>query len=567
MPDKKCPYCGNDNFKRKTIKNDDGFPQTSDYCSICDHRVGVIEISQAEIEFLKSHEDQEWKEYAEEIGLDKFPWGGSSLWKKYLFTKNKTGQVTLNLTAENIDSCEELYNKCPDDNDNLIRLLLLKIFLGQDCKGLVTKFINIWQKELFLVSSLFTALVFDIKIYEAIEPYLPKLRNFLLWLLDTYPKQFEIAISEIEDPYGFKSILKIIGASEVCRIIDSEDLYFCDIFIDEGYVQTYVTAESCYSGKKWFDGFILFQKLKTFNDLHNIKDEELYEEFKDEVWYFSDILHSPPTLQVIENKLYECFSKLLESNEKTKLYDFINKHDQHLWFYGNKVFEKDEEINNYSQLYSVFSEIIKENYDEAYKKWIQWNKHGITLAGLDIWAVTKSIINLRDGVGNKKSNIKNLLSANPFMEDLAIISDLEIKLREFIFDNLGEYYGNDENGWRKGVPEEIRVKCVTRKETDYNIESPKRDFSDFSDYAQIICFKGNWENIFKKYFILEKNDVQKHKEKLTLFLNELVPLRNTVFHLRRVLELNEREKLKTYSGTFYKVYSKWKDNKQLKHRG
>ena len=146
-----------------------------------------------------------------------------------------------------------------------------------------------------------------------------------------------------------------------------------------------------------------------------------------------------------------------------------------------------------------------------------------------------------------------MLLANPFTEDFAIISDLEIKLREFIFDNLCSYYGCDDYGWRKGVPEKIRVECAKRKEIDCNMETPKHSFLDFSDYAEIICFKENWNNIFKKYFI---KGSQNNKDKLTSFLKELVPLRNTVFHLRRTLAANEREKLKTCHTAFYSIYSK-----------
>ena len=559
MTEKKCPYCGNENIIRKTIKDENGFLEKSDWCSICNNLFGRREISQEAIEFLMRSGDQEWEEYANELGIDNFSWGQSSLWKKYLFIKNEKDEVALDVSEQNIKKCEQLYREYPDDENNLIRLMLLKIFLERECGDLILKFTNIWEKEL-IIGSLCCALVLDEKIYRAIEPYILHLKNFLLFLQDKNSKHFCDEISELGDPCSFKSVLKIIGASEVSRIMDVKYLYDSDIYLDEGYLQCYVTAESCYQNKKWFEGFMLFQKLKTFNEMYQLTNEDLHKGLKNDIWFFSDLLHSSPTIEDIKDRLLECFNGLVVSKEKSNLFEYTGTLELNLRFYWGKILEKEKEIKNYSQIYSVFSDLMKENYEEAFEKWRQWDKRGIKLAGLDIWTVTKSIINLKDRIGNKEDNIKALLSANPLMEDFGIISDLEMKLREFIFENLSKYYGGEALGWRKGVPQDIRKKCVSRKEEDVNLETPKHSFLDFSDYTDIICFKENWESIFKKYFIMEKSDQQKGKEKLTSFLGELVPLRNTVCHLRRVLKDDERKRLKELRAVFYKIYEKWRCN-------
>lgn len=556
MTNNKCPYCGNENITKKTIKDENGFSEESDWCSVCNNLFGPKVISPEALEFLKRSGDQEWEEYANELGINNFPWGKSSLWKKYLFIKNPKDVVVLDVSEQNLKKCEQLYFEYPNDEDNLIRLMLLKIFLGRECRDLILKFTNIWEKEL-IIGSLCCGLVLDEKIYRAIEPYILHLKNFLFFLQERNSKQFCNEIDELGDVCSFKSVLKIIGASEVSRIMDVKYLYDSDIYFDEGYLQCYVTAESCYQNKKWFEAFMLFQKLKTFNEMYQLTNEDLHRGLKGDIWFFSDMLHSSPTIEDIKDRLFECFNSSLASKEKASLFEYIGTLELNLRFYWEKNAEKEKEIKNYSQIYSVFSDLVKENYEEAFEKWRKWDKRGIKLAGLDILTVTKSIINLRDKIGNKEDNIKALLSANPFVEDFGVISDIEDKLREFIFDNLSKYYG-EALGWRRGVPENIRKKCASRKEEDADLETPKHSFLDFSDYADIICSKENWESIFKKYFIIEKSDQQKGKEKLTSFLGELVPLRNIVCHLRRVLKDDERKKLNEFRNFFYKIYDKWR---------
>lgn len=573
MSEKKCPYCGNPEM---VTKDKDKFGKGSLFCPVCCYTVekgGDISW------WIFKHEDisKEVENFNKEYNLKIMnviigdPEKGAYPSETYTFlkhflTKNDKGETIIDISEENIRKCEELYKSNPDNENNFLRLLLLKIFSGQECKDLTSIFLKKYSP--YHLSPIFWELLEDQKFYEIFGPYLPQLRNFLLWVIDVNPEEFkkEVHYMVFDDEFsgGFFTILEIIGPSMAWKIIDFNRLYLEEIFIDTSYGVYYVVAESFYSEKKWLEAFLLFEKLRGFNELYKVTDEELSKEFKWITSTFSKVLSFIPTVEEIKNKSYESFCNLVNSGGKEDLYDFIKEISKSFFAYKSSYKslkeEKDKEINNYLQIYNVFSELVKGNYSEAFKKWVSWDKSNITLIGLDIWAVTRSIMNLRDGVGSKEDNIRNLLEANPFVEDFGIVSDLEVKLRKFISESLTTYYGGEGEGWYYGVPEKIRTKCGGRKEQDIRLRNvPKYNLLDFSDYSEIICFRENWDKIFRKYFIFEKADSQKGKDKLTAFLRELVPLRNTVYHLHKVLEPDERKRLQEYYGHFLRIYKKWEN--------
>lgn len=83
-------------------------------------------------------------------------------------------------------------------------------------------------------------------------------------------------------------------------------------------------------------------------------------------------------------------------------------------------------------------------------------------------------------------------------------------------------------------------------------------FLDFPDYVEIIRTQENWRNIFKKYFIIEKHDINKKKDELISFLQRFINLRNTVVHAHRQLEKSEKDELYSADILIDKIYTKWK---------
>ena len=104
----------------------------------------------------------------------------------------------------------------------------------------------------------------------------------------------------------------------------------------------------------------------------------------------------------------------------------------------------------------------------------------------------------------------------------------------------------------------VRENLATRKRKYPNIS--EYNLLSLSDCVAIIRSSITWEKIFKKHFIIEKEDNKKSKNDLTNFLQKLVDLRNRVIHFSKKLENNEREELKSYSNRFDKIYEKWKHN-------
>ncbi|MCD6412733.1 MAG: hypothetical protein J7L54_01110, partial [Elusimicrobia bacterium] len=77
---------------------------------------------------------------------------------------------------------------------------------------------------------------------------------------------------------------------------------------------------------------------------------------------------------------------------------------------------------------------------------------------------------------------------------------------------------------------------------------------DFKDYQKIIKTQKNWDNIFKKYFVIGKI---KNKEKLISWMSEIIPIRIEVMHSRDI-DKNQLKQLREYYRTFANIYNKWK---------
>lgn len=119
-----------------------------------------------------------------------------------------------------------------------------------------------------------------------------------------------------------------------------------------------------------------------------------------------------------------------------------------------------------------------------------------------------------------------------------LIESFEIKMREFIKDQLKKYYGED--WWNLGIGITLRENAEKRK-TNKEKDEPKRkydviDFLNFIDYLLIMMQKKNWTNVFEKFFGTSHT--------LKAFFERISSIRNDLAHGR--FEEEDYEKCKTY---------------------
>ena len=108
---------------------------------------------------------------------------------------------------------------------------------------------------------------------------------------------------------------------------------------------------------------------------------------------------------------------------------------------------------------------------------------------------------------------------------------LETYMRRFIQETLETRFGV--NWWERGVPGNIRERCVNRKDADQKSEGQLDtpdvliEYLDFSDYSEIIG--NNWRGIFeKKYKGQQRVEIEDRFDKL------LEPIRNAEAHSRLI---------------------------------
>ena len=112
-----------------------------------------------------------------------------------------------------------------------------------------------------------------------------------------------------------------------------------------------------------------------------------------------------------------------------------------------------------------------------------------------------------------------------------LIYDIERNLHANIRRVLVMKFGNGENGWwGKGVPKEVRLKCVQAREEDCEFVDGPFSYTTFINLREII--KVNW-SLFEKRLPLEitnGNGKNSNKEKFLGDLMRLNPIRNKVMH-------------------------------------
>jgi len=103
------------------------------------------------------------------------------------------------------------------------------------------------------------------------------------------------------------------------------------------------------------------------------------------------------------------------------------------------------------------------------------------------------------------------------------ISDLEVFLHRKIKDRLIEEFGETElEWWRLGVPEPIRISCVTRREVDPYTPNESYGYTTFIDLWKIM--EKNWQ-LF--HFILP-SEMASDRKALSKIFNRLNAIRTYV---------------------------------------
>jgi hypothetical protein len=114
------------------------------------------------------------------------------------------------------------------------------------------------------------------------------------------------------------------------------------------------------------------------------------------------------------------------------------------------------------------------------------------------------------------------------------MSRLEVFVHEKIHETLVAEFGQAETGWwRKGIPEQIRISCVTSREADPYPPGEPYAYTTFIQLSNII--QKNW-NLFSSIL---PSSFASDKKLLTQTLNRLNGIRNAVMHPVKRVDYSE----------------------------
>jgi hypothetical protein len=128
--------------------------------------------------------------------------------------------------------------------------------------------------------------------------------------------------------------------------------------------------------------------------------------------------------------------------------------------------------------------------------------------------------------GDELELFQSLRDSSVFYGDMyEYVSSVEISLHKLVRDVLERSFGADEMGWwRGGIPENIRVRCASRREEDDEPASEPYAYTTFIDLAKIMS--RNW-NLFRQEL---PTLYQSDRKRLEGDLTRLNGIRNAVMH-------------------------------------
>jgi len=155
----------------------------------------------------------EYEEYVRKFKIND-SW---NVWQIFLWKKEENGKTALDFSEDNLKKCERIFTSNPNDVNNLLRLLMLKIFAGFDYKDLMPKFLISWRNKKISVD-FWTTLLWEEE--AIIEKYAQNLKQFLIGLMDIDLKHFKEDMSKNE--YIFNGFSRVIGIADMSRTIAPE---------------------------------------------------------------------------------------------------------------------------------------------------------------------------------------------------------------------------------------------------------------------------------------------------------------------------------------------------------
>jgi len=326
--------------------------------------------------------------------------------------------------------------------------------------------------------------------------------------IEMYKKVLEInylnsiAWEELGSVYGEKNNLElqIKFYKKALEIEPYSEIYWFNLGSKYAYLKEYDKALEAFknavkSGPDFADaweslGYLYFKKEDSDNMLRAFKNALKYDSELEDSWYglalgflAKDSYNEALSALKMALKIYPNFKKA------KKLLKFVYNE-------RNNIEDDEDFLQNL---------IILEDNSEK----LEFSKeHERTVENLEIkWSYEDEI---------KKNELKNNARDS--------IDFIEERLREVIQGKLEVYYNY--SWWEMGVPKIIRDKVETdlinKKKNNPDREYKRVNLLTFSNYKEIICYKKNWNQIFKEVFY-EKYNVQYPLENIRY-------IRNDIFH-------------------------------------
>ena len=333
---KNVPRCGSKNIK-KEIKIESNLPGMLTYCVDCKTRIkwedwlGGMPPSQSALE------DKEWDRYQEEFTFNQPPYF------KYLWIKNTQNEISLDISSRNIERCEKFYNENPHDKDGLYRIMILKVALGEETKELLDKFLEataVGNGAYNFLTGLGEGVCDDSRFLEALNPYLPNIKKFLIWFLEKNPGAIRNSnfSKDWEELFYLIPICEIVGIQAIFELLDIDSLLSDRVVIvgEEEDLVIAAYAEFCYKEKRWFDALRVYELLLNKEKINPVGVGYDYSFLE----YFSDLMSDYPTIEKIQGRCLECLKKAAEGQDCSRIFDLLFKRLELLIFKKRVLKEK-----------------------------------------------------------------------------------------------------------------------------------------------------------------------------------------------------------------------------------
>lgn len=474
-----------------------------------------------------------------------------------------TTKSELRIDTKTITNIERKFHKNPQDKNLYFAYLFSNIFADTNFEPIfeegIKKGWNDFNEYMNAVGHLMgydNYLADDNSHLENRDAYLGNLQRLMIFIL----KRIDLVFDKALEAAFCWMFCGFLGMQNISISLLIEKIYGKQFLLDEDlndgdrYISSLILADNYFSKGKVLDAFELYMRLKEFN-LHNkIDDSEFKQQIKwqEELYYFDGVVKSITT---IDDRIELCVNALLERSEG-QIDNIISNAYMDIMVLRRTEREKKNIRKTYEKIARLFECTILGKYDNAQKylqevgedeqqkaftkkcgKFIKWVKTHKKIRKIKAGTRTEDLL-------EKVSNYNT-----PGYE---LVLSLETMLRKFVKENLKSLYGT-KKWWVSGVADgEIKKTCAARREDDSCLYESFA-YMYLKDLQKIIKTKANWQGIFGKYFLTERN---RNKDKLLSWISEIIPIRNKIMH-GRLVKKKELQLLRKLYADFKKIYSKW----------